>query len=79
MDGGTHNSLSNLAVMEESAGRGADGIWASKAFSNGKTLLLGTLQIHHVMGDFLCLQLRKHPKVSPHIMLYLFDHQIPRV
>ena len=41
--------------------------------------LLGTLQAHQVMDDFLRTQLRQHPEVSPHITLYLFEHRAPLV
>ena len=41
--------------------------------------LWGTLHAHRVMHDFLRTQLRQHPKMAPHITLYLFEHGAPRV
>ena len=31
------------------------------------------------MADFLRAQFRQHPEMTPHIMLYLFEHIAPRV
>ena len=41
--------------------------------------ILGNLQAHRVMDDFLLTQFRQHPEVAPRITLYLFEHRDPLV
>ena len=41
--------------------------------------LWGTFLSNRVVDDFFRSQFRQHPEVAPHITLYLFEHQAPRV
>ena len=39
--------------------------------------LMGNLQAHREIYDFLWTQFLRHPEVSLHITLYLFEHRDP--
>ena len=58
---------------------------SEKVYGSGDNVVMvgqylwGTLQSHRVMGDFLRDQLQQHAEVAPYIILYLFEHQYPRV